>query len=659
MNAMILLELAMPFFVGASPQAKPAADYPITPVPFNAVHVEGGFWAPRFETNRKVTVGYDFAKCEETGRIDNFAIAGKLKPGAFRGIPYDDSDVYKVVEGASYTLATHPDPKLDQYLDDLIAKIAAAQEPDGYLCTARSIPTEKPHPRARGPRWLNEMGDIAPGADSHELYNIGHMYEAAVAHYRATGKRTLLDVAIKSADLVARTWGPGPDQLKIPSGHQEIEIGLVKLYRVTGERKYLDLAKFLLEQRGRGGKTYYQDHEPVLEQAEAVGHAVRACYMYSAMADVAALTGDPAYLRAIDRLWEDVVGHKLAITGGVGARKDGEAFGDAYELPNAEAYNETCAAIANALWNHRMFLLHGDAKYMDVFERIIYNGFLSGVALSGDRFFYANPLAADTHTAFNYGELRRAPWFSCSCCPVNIVRFIPSLAGCVYAARGADVYVNLFISGRGKVETTVGPVEITQQTDYPWHGQVTLRIDPGQPRRFALRVRVPGWAQGHPVPSDLYRYLDADSVPPVNLSVNGQAVELHLEQGFAVIEREWAAGDSVRLELPMPVRRVLANDKVASDRGLVAVERGPVVYCAEAVDNGPAIAELRLPDDTMLKPEHRAELLGGVTILNGNATMTAGGGNQAAPNTPSRLTLIPYYAWAHRDLGAMAVWLNR
>ncbi|MBM4081180.1 MAG: glycoside hydrolase family 127 protein, partial [Planctomycetes bacterium] len=403
-------------------------DYPIQPVPFTAVRVRDEFWQPRMETNRAVTVWYDLKKCEETGRIDNFAKAAGLMKGEFRGIPFDDSDVYKVIEGAAYSLALQPDPKLDKYLDEIIAKIAAAQEPDGYLYTARRLfPAEKMPAMSGRERWSNL-------ASSHELYNVGHLYEAAVAHFLATGKRSLLDVALRNADFICQTFGPGADQRKDPPGHQEIEMGLVKLYRVTAERKYLDQAKFFLDQRGRpeGHKLRgagQQDHKPVVEQDEAVGHSVRACYMYSGMADVAALTGDAAYLRAIDRLWENVVGKKLYLTGGVGARPKGEAFGDAHELPNSTAYTETCAAIANALWNHRMFLLHGHAQYLDVLERIIYNGFLAGVALSGDQFFYPNPLEADGKRRFNHGGATRQPWFGCACCPVNVVRFIPSLAG--------------------------------------------------------------------------------------------------------------------------------------------------------------------------------------------------------------------------------------
>src|SRR5690349_16417861 len=454
-------------------------DYPVHPVPFTAVRVEDGFWSPRLETNRVTTVWYDFKKCEETGRIDNFAKAGKLMPGEFRGTPFDDSDVFKVIEGASYTLALHPDPKLDRYLDELIVKIAAAQEPDGYLYTARTI-----DPKCRidffGPtRWSKLEG-------SHELYNLGHLYEAAVAHFQATGKRSLLNVALKSAEFICKTFGPAPEQLKEPPGHEEIEIGLVKLFRATGQRKYLEQAKFFIDIRGRAEThklrgPYQQDHKPIVEQAEAVGHSVRAGYLYCGVADVAALTGEGTYIQAIDRLWDNVVSKKIHLTGGIGALPDGEAFGANYDLPNATAYLETCAAIANALWNERMFLLHGDAKYADVLERTIYNGFLSGVAITGDRFFYPNPLESDGKQKFNMGSCERAPWFRCSCCPVNDVRFIPEIANFIYATRGDDLFVNLFIGGSARVDIDGTPVDVKLATRYPRDGRVTVTVSLPKP----------------------------------------------------------------------------------------------------------------------------------------------------------------------------------
>jgi hypothetical protein len=656
------LVAAVVLVLAASPDARPAeppaADYPIRPVPFTAVAIDDAFWSPRLETNRRVTVRHDFDKCETTHRIQNFAVAGKLQPGQFEGLfGFNDSDVYKVIEGASYSLRLRPDPELDTYLDGVIAKIAAAQEEDGYLYTAGTIPTlaQTPICCVSRPRW----SDIASG---HELYDLGHMYEAAVAHYQATGKRTLLNVALKSANLLTQVFRPG-GRLD-PPGHQEVEIGLVRLYRATGDRRYLDQARFFLEQRGNaaGHKlygAYNQDHMPVLEQREAVGHAVRAGYMYSATADVGALTGNEAYARALGSLWNDVVSRKLYLTGGLGAHRENEGYGEPYELPNRTAYAETCAAIAGAMWNHRMFLLHADAKYLDVLERILYNGFLSGVSLDGVRFFYPNPLAADGAQSFNQGQKGRSEWFDCSCCPTNVVRFLPSIAGHVYAERDRDVYVNLFIAGRAELTTEGVKLGVRQETRYPWEGKVTIRVDPARPVALAVHVRIPGWAQGRPVPSDLYRYAEA-GVAPFSLTVNGQPVKPEIVKGFAVLQRTWKAGDAIELDLPMPVRRVLAHDKVEADAGRVALERGPVVYCAEAVDNGGRVFNLVLPDDARLEARHRPELLGGVTVVTGRAlALHATDDGRSVATREQDFLAVPYYAWAHRGEGEMAVWLPR
>ena len=483
-----------------------------------------------------------------------------------------------------------------------------------------------------------------------------------MAHYQATGKRTLLDVALKSADLLTQVFGPG--RRLDPPGHQEVEIGLVKLYRATGDKKYLDQARFFLEQRGNAaGHTLYgaynQDHLPVLQQKEAVGHAVRAGYMYSAMADVGALTGDEGYVRALGGLWDNVVSRKLYLTGGIGARREGEAFGDDYELPNRTAYAETCAAIANAMWNHRLFLLHGDAKYLDVLERIVYNGVLSGVSLDGERFFYPNPLASDGERTFNMGQKGRSAWFDCSCCPTNVARFLPSIAGYVYAQRERDVFVNLFVAGRGELSLDGLTLGIRQETRYPWDGRVRIALEPGRPAEFALHVRVPGWAQGRPVPSDLYRYAEAGA-EAFTLAVNGQPVKPEIVQGFAVLRRTWKAGDAIELTLPMSVRRVLSHEKVAADAGRVALERGPVVYCAEAVDNGGRAFNLVLPDDAKLEARERPDLLGGVTVVTGRAlALQPTDDGRSVVTREQDFLAVPYHVWAHRGDGEMAVWLPR
>src|SRR5436190_1587238 len=445
------------------------------------------------------------------------------------GYPFDDTDLYKVIEGASYSLSVHPDPKLETYVDGLIEKIGAAQEKDGYLYTTRTIDPEKPHPWAGTKRWELEK------VDSHELYDLGHLYEAAAAYYQATGKRSLLDVALRTAELLDSTFGPGKQS--IWPGHQITEMGLARLYRITGEERYLNLAKFLLDVRGpdgaRGaGRQYNQSHMRVVEQTEAGGHAVRATYMYSGMADVAALTGDASYLKAIDRIWENVAGKKLYITGGIGATGSGEAFGRDYELPNMSAYNETCAAIGNDYWNHRLFLLHADARYIYVMERTLYNGLISGVSLDGKSFFYPNPLESN-------GQHQRSPWFGVACCPGNITRFMASVPGYVYAQQGDTLYVNLFVRSAADIKMDNGRVvKLVQETRYPWDGAVKLTVNPDKSTGFAIDVRIPGWARNEAAPSDLYRFLDRVEQPAA-LKVNGKLVPIKFEKGYASLRRHW------------------------------------------------------------------------------------------------------------------------
>ncbi|MBN2007959.1 glycoside hydrolase family 127 protein [candidate division KSB1 bacterium] len=623
--------------------------YPISPVQFTDVHLTDNFWAKRIEVNRTVTIPFGFDKCETEGRIRNFERAGGLLDGKYEGkMPFDDSDVYKIIEGASYSLSTHPDPKLDSYLDSIIKKIAAAQEEDGYICTWKTLdPGSTPAWWVKpGPRWFNL-------ASSHELYNVGHMYEAANAHYQATGKRNFLNIALKNADLIDRVFGPGKNTE--PPGHQIIETGLVKLYLATHNEKYLNLARFFLDQRGNasGHKlygAYNQDHIPVIQQKEAVGHAVRAGYMYAGMADIAAIMHDTDYLNAVDNIWHNVVEKKIYITGGIGARHEGESFGDNYELPNMTAYNETCAAIANVYWNHRMFLLHGDAKYIDVLERTLYNGMISGVSLSGDKFFYPNCLASDGKYKFNVGFIGRQPWFDCSCCPSNVIRFLPSVPNYVYASHGDSLYVNLFISNSATIPMEKGHVKIEQQTNYPWDGAIRITLHPKIPSSMSLHIRIPGWATNEPLPGNLYHYTD-ESAYPVVLKINSEPIDLSINKGFAIINRQWKDDDVVELILPMPIRRVVTDEKVADDRNKVALIRGPIVYCAEGVDNDGETLDLVIPDNAELAAEFQPELLDGITVIKGMVTDTYG--------KKRNLTEIPYYAWSHRGIGEMAVWMDR
>jgi len=625
-------------------------DYPIKPVPFTDVHINDRFWLHRLDINRTVTIPYALKKCEETGRIDNFAIAAGLKTGKFCGYQFNDSDVYKVIEGASYALAIQPDVTLEKYLDEIIAKIAAAQENDGYLYTARRLIREDYAPPGGKERWVGEKDG------SHELYNAGHLYEAAVAHYLATGKKTLLDVALKNANLVCNTFGP-VGRHEVP-GHQEIEIGLCKLYRLTGDERYLRTAKFFLDERGnaKGHELigeYAQDHKPVLEQDKAVGHAVRATYMFSGMADVAALSGDASYVKAIDRLWNDVVGTKMYVTGGIGATGDNEGFADDYELPNSNAYCETCASIAYVLWNYRMFLLHGDAEYIDVLERVLYNGFLSGVSMDGDRFFYPNPLES-------FHSKSRSPWFECACCPSNVCRFIPSIPGYIYAHRNDSLYVNLFIGGSATVDLGSNPVNIAQETSYPWNGDIKISVAPKQAGEFSLCIRIPGWATNKPVPGDLYRFVETDR-EQVSLKLNGSEMPFETRNGYASIRRAWKKGDVVELSLPMPVRRVVANERVEADRGRVALQRGPIMFCAESPDNKDGhVLDLVVSDSAMFTAEFRNDLLGGVEVIRGAAfpvRRTLDAGPQSG--SMQEFVAIPYYAWAHRGEGEMTVWPAR
>lgn len=634
-------------------------DYPIQPVPFTSVKLSDQFWTSRIETNRTVTIPASFARCESTGRIKNFVMAAEHKGKFCTAYPFDDTDIYKTIEGASYSLAEHPDPKLSAYLDSLITIVGKAQESDGYLYTARSIDPLHPQAWAGPERWVNEQ------KMSHELYCAGHLYEAAAAHYMATGKRNFLNIALKNADLLVRTFGP--DKLHVAPGHEIVEMGLVKMYRITGKKDYLNLAKFFIDQRGHkeynpkskneyeNGK-YFQDDKPVIDQDEAEGHAVRAMYLYSGMADVAALTGDTAYLKAIDKIWNNMVGKKMYVQGSIGAVGDGERFGENYELPNATAYNETCAAIGSVFWNERMFLLHGDSKYIDVLEKTLYNGLISGVGLDGKSFFYTNAMQITHNFKGEDTEPERSGWFTCSCCPTNVVRLVPSIPGYIYAEKGNSVYVNLFISGTAHLIVDNKPVQIVQQNNYPWDGALAFTIEPKTAMNMDLRIRIPGWAQNEAIPSDLYSY-EKTSAERTEIKINGMPVNYKVENGYAVLSRKWKKGDKVEMNLPMEVRRVIANDKIADDNGKVALQRGPIMYCAEWKDNNGLASNLIVPKDAVFKPEYEAGLLNGVTVLKAGVKsidVDASGQNVSTKNAV--LTAIPYYSWANRGKGEMMVW---
>ena len=628
-------------------QNKPSSHgYPIDPVPFTSVQVTDNFWGQRLRASREVTIPLAFSKCEETGRYTNFVHAAHPSDTVHvGGFSFDDTDVYKTIEGASYLLQTYPDKKLEKYIDSVLVIVAAAQEPDGYLYTSRTMNPKHPHEWSGSKRW-EKVEEL-----SHEFYNLGHMVEGAIAHYQATGKKNFLDIALKYADCVCREIGDQPGQLVRVPGHQIAEMALAKLYTVTGNRKYLDQAKFFLDRRGYTSRTdeYSQAHKPVTGQDEAVGHAVRAAYMYSGMADVAALTGDSAYIHAIDKIWENIVNKKYYITGGIGATSNGEAFGKNYELPNMSAYCETCAAIGNVYLNYRLFLLHGESKYYDVLERTLYNGLISGVSLDGGGFFYPNPLES-------MGQHQRQPWFGCACCPSNICRFIPSLPGYIYAVKDRDVYVNLFLSNTSRLKVKGKAVSLAQTTRYPWDGDVAIEIAKNSAGTFNLKIRIPGWVQNRPVPGNLYTYGDGKH-PGYSVQVNGEPVSATLQDGYFCLNRAWKKGDKVEVRFDMEPRIVKANHKVEADRGRIAVEQGPLVYCAEWPDNDFDVSGVLMNRSPRFEVIPQPGLLYGITQLKTDAQVLGYDARGRLTATDVKLTLIPYYAWAHRGPGAMTVWL--
>ena len=656
MKRLSALMLAAVVLMPASAQKTESHGYPITPVTFTKVKVTDSFWGQRLKASRDVTIPLAFSKCEETGRYTNFERAAKPSDNyEVKGLSFDDTDVYKTIEGASYSLQTYPDKGLVNYIDSILNIVGKAQEKDGYLYTARTMNPKHPHEWAGDKRW-SKVEDL-----SHEFYNLGHMVEGAVSHYQATGSRKFLDIACRYADCVCREIGTKPGQTCVVPGHQIAEMALCKLYVLTGEKRYLDQAKFFLDYRGKTTiKTEYsQSHKPVVEQDEAVGHAVRAAYMYSGMADVAALTGDKSYINAIDNIWSNIVAKKLYITGGIGSTSNGEAFGKNYEMPNMSAYCETCAAIGNVYVNYRLFLLHGESKYYDVLERSLYNGLISGVSLDGGGFFYPNPLES-------MGQHQRQPWFGCACCPSNIARFIPSLPGYVYAVNNRDVYVNLFMSNTSQLSVAGKGVTLEQTTEYPWNGEIAIKVAANKAGQFSMKIRIPGWVKNQVVPSDLYEYSD-NLRPKYSVEVNGVKMEGKLTaDGYFTIDRKWKKGDVVSVHFDMEPRTVRANNNVEADRGMVAIERGPIVYCAEWPDNDFDIMgtlvnqkpKMTVEDGTLhAKDKKVADYYIKVIKTDAQTLSFDNSGRLTAKDV--KLTLIPYYAWCHRGSGKMRVWLSQ
>ena len=615
--------------------------YLISPINIQNVKLTDEFWLPIIKTVQEKTIEYAIAKCEEEGRFDNFLIAGKQLEGSVKGaMPFDDTDVYKIIEGASNSLISAPNKPLEKLLDSLINIVKIGQEEDGYLTTWRTINPAKPPATwvkvEEGKRW--EFLFM-----SHELYNAGHLYEAAAVHYQATGKKNFLNIAIKNADLMVKTFGDANGQIKAVPGHQIIESGLIKLYQITSNKDYLNLAKYFLDNRGNVENhelfgPYSQDHIPVIEQDEVVGHAVRAVYMYAAMTDIAAIKKDTAYEKAVLNLWENMVNKKMYITGGIGARHDGEAFGINYELPNLTAYNETCAAIGDVYWNHRLHNLSGDVKYFDVIERTLYNGLISGLSLDGTNFFYPNALESDGVHQFNRGSCTRQSWFDCSCCPTNVIRFIPSIPGLIYSKTNDEIYVNLYASNEATFELENNKIQISQRTNYPWNGNVTITLNPEKESEFTLKLRIPGWSRNEVLPGDLYTYADMLKTEPT-LTINGEKLAASIKNGYFEVKRNWKAADKIELNFSMEVRTVKANDKVQEDRGKLSLEYGPLVYAVEQIDN-PNFDEIMISasDEFTVQKE---PILGGVNTL-----------------TKNNLKAITYYTWSNRGIGKMKVWIQ-
>jgi len=637
----IFLLLLFASAIGYAQEIFKFSDYLISAVGIKNVIINDNFWLPKIKLIQDTTISYAFDKCDKEGRVKNFLIAGGKEEGSYIGkMPFDDTDLYKIIEGASYSLISKPNPLLDSYLDSIISIIKIGQEPDGYITTWFTIDRQKPPAwwvKPSEERWENEIS-------SHELYNSGHLFEAAAAHYWATGKRNFLDIAVKNANLLVENFGA--QKLHTPPGHQIVETGLIKLYNVTHNKKYLELAKFFLDIRGDSTThklygEYNQDHIPVINQAEAVGHAVRALYMYAGMTDIAAIYKDQEYLSAVNNLWKNVVEKKMYITGGLGSKHEGEAFGLNYELPNLTAYNETCAAIGSVYWNQRLFLLSGHSKYYDVIERALYNGLISGISLDGKNFFYPNPTESDGLYQFNMGSCTRQPWFDCSCCPTNLIRFLPSIPGLIYATEKDSLYINLFISNSAQLQIENEILEIIQKTEYPWNGRINVFINPEIEKKYTLKIRIPGWALNNPVPGNLYSYLEGEQ-NKINLFVNGKVENIKLNNGYAEIERLWKKGDRVEIILPMNIKKAAANKMVVDNANKVAFEYGPIVYCAEEADNK-NISGITIHDNINLTLEAKTILSDNVKIIKGKSYNY-------------EMTLVPYYLWSNRGIGKMKVW---
>lgn len=623
-------------------------------VSFQNVTITDNFWRPKIEINRITGIRHSLQ--EASLFIDNFDIAAGKKKGEHKGNVASDSDVYKIIQGAAYALHHIADQELELKIDSIIERIVAAQQPDGYLFTYWTI-------RDLSQKW-KEIGK------KHEMYCAGHLFEAAAAYYQATGKRKLLDAAIRFADHIDSVFGPDK-RLAVP-GHQEIELALVKLYEVTGEKRYLNLAAFFVDERGDPKRmvvekitppdkdpnantpnrwrppSYMQDHLPVTSQFYAVGHAVRAGYLYSAMADLTLETKDPKFIPALDSIWNDIVGKKMYITGGVGTRQfHDEGFGAAYLLPNDQAYCETCSSIAMNFWNRRMNLLHADAKYADLVELTMYNSVISGISLSGEKTFYTNPLESK-------GKNERYLWHDPPCCPTNLVRFLPEIGSTIYGKTDKAIYINQFIGSEAKIAMADNEIILNQKTDYPWDGKISLKVDPKNPADIKLHIRIPGWAQGELLPGGLYHYLkDSSLKDEVILKVNGTRISnIHLGKGYAVIDRKWQKGDMVELELPMKIRLVAGNPRIEDTQNKAVIMRGPLVYCVEEIDNRNYFDDSQKPYllPNGMEAQKRDDLLNGVVVINGKALVSGG-------DEHVNITAIPYYAWCNREQGQMKVWL--